>query len=378
MPRDARPALTPACPQVTRGTQGPDGVTVAGVTAGATVNVPVGVPALVTPRPLHIAPAHTLASPGVTLRLPSPGPVALAGHAARAPGHRVPPVARPAQLAPLPRRVARALEAGPRHGLTVAGAAQVNVPVALTLDTRPGGSAQTLGVSVIPVPALLAPGARPPRGALGADDRGPGQVAPAQSGGAVLRGHLGTRARLTVIWSGGTCVPIVSISTRVTRVPHCVMGAVAHASVHVAVVGVTVTAAGHTFSRDLVMEVSWLTGLAVLALVSHGTLALFNPFGRVSSSSGLKEFYFMYLCTLDYFDHLIYQSSFQLHSIDESLSRGEVCSPDPYCRQVVQYLHILRRAQLRPPAQALVLVKSELIRLEVLIWPRVTLSRHRD
>ena len=35
VPRDARPALTPACPQVTRGTQGPDGVTVAGVAAGA-------------------------------------------------------------------------------------------------------------------------------------------------------------------------------------------------------------------------------------------------------------------------------------------------------------------------------------------------------
>mgnify|MGYP007022703408 CR=1 FL=1 len=67
------------------------------------------------------------------------------------------------------------------------------------------------------------------------------------------------------------------------------MGAVAHACVHVAVVRVTVAVAGHTFSCDLVMEVSWLTRLTVLALVSHGTLALFNPFGRGSSSSGLKK-----------------------------------------------------------------------------------------
>ena len=173
MTRDAWPALTPACPQVTGGTQGPDGVTVAGVTASATVNIPVSVSALVTPLPLHIAPAHTLTSPGVTLHVPSPGPVALTGHAALASGHRVPPVARSAQLTPLPRRVVSALEAGPSHGVTVAGAAQVNVPVTLTLDTRPGRASQTLRISVITIHTLLAPGTCPPCRALRAGDRGP-------------------------------------------------------------------------------------------------------------------------------------------------------------------------------------------------------------
>ena len=176
--------------------------------------------------------------------------------------------------------------------VTVPGAGQVDVPVTLTLDTRPGRAAQTLRVAIISVHASLAPGPRPPRGTLGAGDRAPGEVAPAQSGGAAILGHLGARARLAVIWRGGTCVAIVSISTRVTRVPHCVVSAVAHACVHLTVVRVSVTVAWNTFACGLVMEVSRLTSLAVLTLVPHGTLTLLNPLSRLTSCPGLqKSFY---------------------------------------------------------------------------------------
>ena len=356
--RDTRPALTPARPEVTRLMEGSYRVTVAGVTAGATVNVPVSVPAPVTPLPLHIAPAHALARLCVTLPLLSgPGLVALAGQAAHAPGHRVPPEARAAQLAPLPGRVADALEARPRHGVTVAGAGQVDVPVTLALDTRPGRAAQTLGVAVIAVHASLTPGPRPPRWTLGAGDRGPGQVTPAQSGGAAILGHLGARARLAVIWRGGTCVTIVSISARVTRVPHCVVGAVTHAGVHLTVVRVAVTVARDTFACRLVMVVSRLTCLAVLTLVPHGTLTLFNPLSRLTSCPGLKQSFYDPNVN---FDHLIYQCSFELDSVDESLAGRKVSSPDPEGRHVAQDPHELRRGELGPPAQAPVLVKSEL------------------
>ena len=264
VPRDPRPALTPPRPQVTGLMKGPYGVTVAGVAAGATVDIPVRVSAAVTMLTLHIAPTHALARLCVTLLFSSPGLVALAGCAARAPSDRVPPVTRCAQLASLPGRVVDALETCPRHRVTVPGAPQVDVPVTLTLNTRPGRAAQALRVAVVAVLAELTPGPGPAGGTLGAGNRGPGQVAPAKSGGAAILGQLGARAWLAVIRRGCTSVSIISVSTGVASVPHCVVSAVTHACVHMAVVRVSVAVAGNTFACCLVMVVSWLTEICIL------------------------------------------------------------------------------------------------------------------
>ena len=349
--RDARSALTPARPQVTGLTQGPYGVTVTRVTASAAVNIPVRLFTSVTSLPFHIPHADALPSLGVTLLLPSAGLVALTEDAAQAPVDRVPPVARPAQLASLPRSVVEALETRPRHRVTVAGSTHVNIPVALTLYARPGRAMEALRVPVIPVHTQLAPGPRPPSGTLGAHGGCTGQVAPAQPGGAVILGHAGARTRLTVIGRGSARVSVVTIGARVARVSTCVVSAVAHARVHMAVVRVSVTVAWNALAGPLVMEVSRLTRLTVPAFVAHRTLALLNPLGSLTPCSWLKQMLDELPIELQ-----LYQSSFQLHSIDESLSRCCVGSPDPDRRQIAHDTHELCGGQPGPPAQTLMVV----------------------
>ena len=75
--------------EVTGLTEGPDGITVAGITARATVNVPVSVSAPLTVPALNILLAAALPRGGVTLRLSSvragqgPGWLTLTGAAAQ-------------------------------------------------------------------------------------------------------------------------------------------------------------------------------------------------------------------------------------------------------------------------------------------------------
>ena len=86
-----RPGMTDTATsgEVTGLTEGPNGITVAGITSCATVNVPVSVPAPLTVPALHIVLAAALSSGGVTLRLSSvrtgqgPSPLTLTGGAAQ-------------------------------------------------------------------------------------------------------------------------------------------------------------------------------------------------------------------------------------------------------------------------------------------------------
>ena len=242
----------------------------------------------------------------------------------------------------------------PGDWVAVAGPLKVDVPVTLTLDTGPGVTVKPLWVSVVTVHTQLAPGPRPPCRTLSTDRRPPGQVTPASPHRPVLRPHLGTRTRLTVVRSGGPGVSVVTVSTDVTRVPSSVVGTVAHPGLHVTVVAVAVTVARNTPPRPLVI-VTLLTGLTVLASVAHRTGALLHPLG--GSSSRARE------------------SGVQPHSVNESLARTEEGASDLEGRQVGEERHELERRDLGPPALATVLVQDQLVALQSLAGQRIVLGR---
>ena len=104
--RHSRSAVTPPGPEVTGLTERAERITVTGVTAPATVYVPVRVPALVAALSLHVLLAGALAGVGVTLGLaggwvwPGTSRVTLAGPAANTPVQGRAPVPCSTHLAP--------------------------------------------------------------------------------------------------------------------------------------------------------------------------------------------------------------------------------------------------------------------------------------
>ena len=176
MSSDAWSALTPTSSDVTRLTEGANGVTVARVTSSSTattwsvvcsewshhspVNVPIGGTASVTEVATNVVFAYALSSVTIThwcsSLMVSGGArgVTLAWLAPHTLVHSTAPVASTAHLTSVPSRVVDTAETLTSHWVTVASAVQVNVAIALTLDTRSGGAMQTLGVTIVSIHTL--------------------------------------------------------------------------------------------------------------------------------------------------------------------------------------------------------------------------------
>ena len=358
--RHSGPAVTPPRSQVTGLAEGAERVTVTRVTASATVDVPVSVPAPPALLTLHVVLAAALPGGGVTQSLASlrvwPGAslVTLAGPAALAPVKGGAPVTCSAHLAPPACSVVLTLQTLASDGVTVPSVLEVNVAVTLTLQTRSWLTVDALRVPVVTVHTLLTPGPRPPRRTLRTHRCAARQVAPASPGGSVLRGDLGAGTELTVVRSGSPGVSVVAVSADVAGVPGGVVCAVTHSGLHVAVVAVAVAVAGYTAARGLVI-ISLLAGLAVLTSIPHRAGALLHPQSGSSARAG--------------------QSSLQPHAVNKSLAWSEVGASDLDGCQVGEERHELQWRELRPPAEAAVLVEDQLVTLQLLTGQRIALGR---